>query len=336
MRLMITALLTLLAPVAFAQDCSTADHTAAIQYALDTQSLVVLGPSLWCVNGVTGLNLGSNTTLIADGATLQIRPGCAIPQVCKILQTRPGATNWRIRGGLWLGDLTPAIGFSIGIRIDQAEDGIVEYVTLRNWRSDGLQITGNSPSRRIELSHITSEFAVRNGISVVNADDVTIHHSVFQDVTGNNPGAAIDVEPNAGGVVNNLLVFKSTFRRARVGIYDQKGQGLPGANHTYVDNLITDNWLIDIVMNCVVDGMIHRNTVSNSPLGITVGGFAAPQNCQSVEPIVIANRVSGATNGIRFAGALRPIAIGSVMPGPIQSVGLGTSGDTVFLRNIIQ
>lgn len=332
--------LLLFAPFSHAQDCSVVDNTVQIQQALDAQSTVILTPGqLYCINGVTGLNLGSNTTLIAEGATLQIKQ-CAIPQVCKILQTKPGAKNWRIRGGLWLGDLTSAIGLSIGIRVDQAEDGLIEYITLRNWQSDGLQITGNTlpsgniPSRRIEISHILSEFSVRNGMSIVNADDVFIHDSIIQDVTGNNPAACIDYEPNGGGVVNNINTTRVTARRCRIGFYDQKGQGEVGSNHIFTSNTISDIGAIGFVMNCVNGSNIYGLTITNAPIGLTIGGFAAPQNCLATNSVVSKVNIFGSTTAaFRLAGVVRPtITDINLNGGLFQQPGLGVTGDLAFQR----
>lgn len=328
-------------------DCSVADHTALLQVMVDTQSIVSLAPgSHLCIRGNTGVSIPSNVTFLGNGSTLQIKPGCAIPQVCKILQTKPLAENIRIMDLRFVGDLTPAIGFQILLRVDQAKNVLIDNVVLENARSDAIQVTGNTtptgniPSENVLLRRVTSRFSSRNGGSAVNVIGLTILDSVFEDVNGTpvGPGAAFDWEPNGGGVVGKVIVANSIFRRAKIPIYVQRGQGNPGFDYTFVNNVAEDAGQIGFVMNCITDAIVSNTTIRNAPLGMSIGGFpAGPRpECRTHNLVVARTSFSGATTPFRLVGVVRPIVFDNGAA-PVQiSPGTGVpavAGDAVFLRN---
>lgn len=286
--------------------CFRQDDTAALQALVNANPITVLEGRLYCVNG-NGVTLPSDRTLLGNGATLQLRRNCSL-SVCKILQTAPAARRIRIFDLILQGEPTYSSSFQVLLRIDQAEDILVDHVTLRAARSDGIQVTGNTlptgniPSRKVVLSYITSEWSGRNGGSATNVDGLEIRDSVFQDVSGApvGPGAAFDFEPNAGGIVRNVLVLRSTFRRSKVGIYVQRGTGEPGDNYVFLDNVIEDTSQASFVLNCISQGLLFRNTLVQSPLGLSIGGFDPPRPCRAYDIVTLRTAFVGTTSPFRL------------------------------------
>jgi parallel beta-helix repeat protein len=78
----------------------------------------------------------------------------------------------------------------------------LQNVTIQNAPMDGIYLTSTvdgtlhrTYSQNITIQRCNFIACHRNGLSVIDADDVTIADNRFQDITG-DPGAPVDVEPN--------------------------------------------------------------------------------------------------------------------------------------------
>jgi len=89
-----------------------------------------------------------------------------------------------------------------GLALVGAQNVTVQDVTIKNINMDGIYLANSiDPNRRrtyckkINIQHSNFIACHRNGISVIDAEDVTIAGNKFYDITG-DPGAAVDIEPN--------------------------------------------------------------------------------------------------------------------------------------------
>jgi parallel beta helix pectate lyase-like protein/pectate lyase-like protein len=89
-----------------------------------------------------------------------------------------------------------------GLGLAGARNVSIQNVTIQNANMDGIYLSSTldstqhrTYSRKIDIQKSKFLACHRNGISVIDADDVTIANNQFQDITG-DPGAPVDVEPD--------------------------------------------------------------------------------------------------------------------------------------------
>jgi hypothetical protein len=75
-------------------------------------------------------------------------------------------------------------------------------LTLAESGGDGIYLgtaTGSLPNKDIQIKDVVCDKNYRQGISVINAEDLLIENCVLRDTAGTAPAAGIDFEPNAPG-----------------------------------------------------------------------------------------------------------------------------------------
>jgi parallel beta-helix repeat protein len=89
-----------------------------------------------------------------------------------------------------------------GLALVGAHNVTLENVTIQNASMDGIYLTNTADGaphhtycQKINIHHCNFIACHRNGISVIDADDLTIADNIFRDISG-DPGSAVDVEPN--------------------------------------------------------------------------------------------------------------------------------------------
>ena len=138
--------------------------------------------------------------------------------------------NVKINGGSIVGDVGRHIymegnssqwGFGLGIF--NSSNIVVTNMHISKCIGDGIYIGGgdgvlgdfSNASKSITLQKIISEDNRRQGISITYADGVVIKNCVFKD-TGKTefigPGCGMDIEPNDGQSVRNVIVKNSLFQ----------------------------------------------------------------------------------------------------------------------------
>lgn len=314
----------------------TTNDTAAIQAAVNAEPHVVFPPGRTCrVNGVTGIRIPSDRTLTATGSTVAILPGC-VPR-CRALETIPGSSNIRIVGGTYPGDLSavPSGGWRIGIRVDGSTNVVVQDATVTDWKFDGVWVGGSPASRNVRLSGITVTGSGRNHISIVNAIGGVIERcSLRNAAVPTYLGAGVDLEPSAGEVVNDYTLIGNESIGNVIGYYIHPGTGNPGSDVRLYQNLASGNTQYGVIMNSVTRGVLVGNTVSGSPIGMSIGSATEARRATVA---VLFNVVSGGATGIRFAGVKDSTVEDNVITGgTMPSVALGATGNMIYQRNVIQ
>jgi hypothetical protein len=300
--------LSLLAAPAYAQVCPVGapDDTAAIQSAVNAQGYVKLEYGrTYCLNARTGVRIPSDRTLDLTGATVGIFPGCT--QHCKAFETVPGSSNVRVIGGTIIGDLTPAVGFSIGFRGDSVTGLVIEGTTFKQWRIDGIWLGGNLGTNDARISGVVSEEFGRNGLSIVNGARITVERSLFRNALQPSIlGAGIDVEPNPGDRVTNLTIVDSEASWCVVGFYLHAGRGYQGYGFKLLNSRAWHNSKYGIILNstqhaALLDNHVVASPVSGqpAPVGIAIGA-TGPITADDV--IHWGNRVEGTARAVVIAG----------------------------------
>lgn len=150
------------------------------------------------------LSLCSNTELILDGE-VRLRPneykGYSIIYV--------KGDNIKIKGtGVIIGDKDIHKGtegeWGMGVRFHGATNSSVDGISVRDCWGDCVYVGGHS--KGIEIKNCILDNGRRQGISVTNADSVKISNCKIMNIAGTAPEYAIDLEPNRGDTVTNIII----------------------------------------------------------------------------------------------------------------------------------
>jgi parallel beta-helix repeat protein len=199
----------------------TGDDTPAIQRAIDavagTGGTLVIPDGTYLVNpvaheGRAGLVLGGRMTLrMAPGAVLKALP-CA-SETYAILSAS-GLSDLSITGGTLVGERDRHQGdtgeWGMGLQLMDAVRVSVRQVTARECWGDGFYIGG--ASRAITLGGLTAEHNRRQGLSITGGESILVRDSAFNGTVGTEPQSGIDIEPNRGDTVRNVLITGCTLR----------------------------------------------------------------------------------------------------------------------------
>jgi parallel beta helix pectate lyase-like protein len=101
-----------------------------------------------------------------------------------------------------------------GLALAGAHNVAIQNVTIQNAPMDGIYLSNNvdgtahhTYSQKINIQHCNFIACHRNGISVIDADDVTIANNNFRDITG-DPGSPVDVEPDLPEQHGNRIAIR--------------------------------------------------------------------------------------------------------------------------------
>ncbi len=108
-----------------------------------------------------------------------------------------------------------------GIRIVGSSHITVANVRISDFWGDGITISRKNGvnCRNVIISEVTCTNNRRQGMSLTGGDHIEVVDSEFSHTNGTAPEDGIDIEPDSGGSVSNVLI-----RRCRLG--NNKGNGL--------------------------------------------------------------------------------------------------------------
>ena len=193
------------------------NDTAAIQRAIDatagTGGTVLVPAGIYMVDAVhQRLQLKSRMNLkLAQGATLKVLPNAAQSYA---LLTLSGVSDIHISGGTLEGDRelhqakTGEWGMGISL-INGAHTISISNVTARKMWGDGFFIEG---ARRVALCSVVADANRRQGLSIIDAQNVLVTDSVFSNTRGTRPSAGIDLEPyKPEHAITDVRILRSKF-----------------------------------------------------------------------------------------------------------------------------
>ena len=125
-----------------------------------------------------------------------------------------GASNVTVVGGTLEGERDRHQGkigeAGMGIRIDRGADTVtISGVTARKMWGDGFYV---QDAKDVRFCGVVADGNRRQGLSIVDADGVTVTNSVFKNTRGTRPSAGIDLEPDEPAhKITNIRIEGSKF-----------------------------------------------------------------------------------------------------------------------------
>lgn len=303
--------------------CAGIDDTTDIQASIDADAETIITGTC-AIPGQPGIHIPSDRTVKAYGAVLSQGPnigGAGVLGRNRIIETTPGSARITWYGGRFIGS-RPYVGglqWSIGFRVDSADDVLVQDVTFEDFYTDGMSIGGNLPgSTSVTLRNVKISNSKRNGLSITCGNGINIENSIFEttnclsDAVGgvcsavelNMPRCGVDVEPNFGDVVSNLRVTDSISRlNERCGWFIQSGLAAPGtagSNYVFEKVRAESNGTNGFIGNQVKKLKVLNGYVSGGTVGWSFGAGVSDLTFEDSE----VTTTSG--NGVNFAGVLNP------------------------------
>jgi parallel beta-helix repeat protein len=273
--------------------------TAAIQAAVDALpsggGTLSFPPGTYRIESDRGVKLKDNVRLDLGDAVLV---GANVDRArCRLLEIQ-GRKNVVISGGTLVGSRSGSPDWGVGILASDADDLLIENVTLRDFYFDGILLTGNRGCRRVVVRGILAENNRRTGLAVPTASDVTVEASTFRGTHGQSPEAGANFEPNPEGEVRQVRLRNCTFTgNAGVGLYVHQGKGVAVADVSVESSVVADNGLgivmVDVQTVSMVDNHVsgHRGPAKS---GIVVGNASGAT--------VTGNQLEGNSRGILSGG----------------------------------
>lgn len=146
--------------------------------------------------------------------------------------------NISINGkGIIKGDRHSHIGsegeWGMGVNLKGAKNVTIENLTIRECWGDCIYIGGHSKNVKIENCNLDD--SRRQGVSITNADGVTIRNCLISNIHGTNPQYGIDLEPNEGNAVDHVNIENVKIINCEGGIRATVGKkGIGNARIGYV------------------------------------------------------------------------------------------------------
>lgn len=234
------------------------------------------------------LPVNSNTKLTING-TIRLTPNNF--RNYYIIQAI--GENLVINGsGIIIGDKFTHTGkdgeWGMGIELRNAHNALIKGLSVKDCWGDCIYIGDGSSNVRI--ANCSLDNGRRQGISITAATDVTIKNCLITNVGGTNPEYAIDVEPNKGETVRNVIIEKVisdgckggflvwgkatnavvdgvVIKSSRVSAFAKCPISLETANNISVNNCVLDTSMKRTYVSCknVTNGNVINNKFSIKP-----------------------------------------------------------------------
>ena len=238
----------------------TTDDSAALQAVLTIGNINAYIPY-----GASGVYLVDSTTItVASGTRLTVDPGVTIRR-----DSDGSDIGWirfvdvsdcDIRGGVWEYQTKPAADEQRHIfDIRGATDIVIRDTQAVKAGGDGYYIGSgavNDFCTRVRLENVVADNCRRQGISIVSVKSCRVKDAHCINITGTNPQAGIDIEPNGNDdyiedvVISNLYTENTTGAGLKIDL-----RNLPGATAQEV--------------SITVNGHTDANNASNTSLLIS-------------------------------------------------------------------
>lgn len=182
-------------------------------------------------NGDVCIPIYSNTDLVIDG-NLRLIPN----DFSKYCIVQAVGYNITIRGeGAVIGDKHTHLGelgeWGMGVNFDNAHHVSLKGLTIKDCWGDCIYVGGESTDVKIERCIL--DHGRRQGVSITSANNVTIRNCNITNIGGTNPEYAIDIEPNKGCSVDNVVIDKVKVDNCKGG-FKVDGQ----APDVYIGNVV--------------------------------------------------------------------------------------------------
>ena len=106
--------------------------------------------------------------------------------------------------------------WGMGVKISESKNVKLKGITIKDCWGDCVYI--NKDSKDILIDSCTIDHGRRQGISIIDADGVSITNCKITNVSGTNPQFGIDIEPNKYDYVDNVKISDVTIENCEGGI----------------------------------------------------------------------------------------------------------------------
>lgn len=194
------------------------DSTASIQSLIDKLpekgGAITIPRGLHYINAEHGIRLRSGVTMnLENGAILRAIPTSSSKySIIEIYNS----SNVKIIGGRIIGERASHLGvggeWGMGISIRGSEDVEIHDVEISECWGDGIYIGSHpknnlqTPCGNILIERVTCVDNRRQGLSITSCRGAKIIDSKFIKTSGASPASGIDLEPNKGQSVTDVLV----------------------------------------------------------------------------------------------------------------------------------
>lgn len=267
------------------------DATATIQMLIDqsvAQGIAAEIPTgKYLVNPDTGIYLRTGSRLImAEGAQLISAPSTNSHYSILRLYS---INNASVTGGSIIGERHNHAGsggeWGMGLDIRGSSNIVIAGVIVSDCWGDGFYIgkgvTDKQPCKNITLMRVSGIGNRRQGLSIVACIGAKIIDSTFSKTIGTSPAAGIDVEPDVGDPIGNILIQNCV-------LTNNAGAGLE--TRTHAEDVTVENCTISgntqggvLLLNNAKRITLTNNTISNSRgpsihVGKNVQGYTLHSN----------------------------------------------------------
>jgi len=182
--------------------------------------------------------------------------------------------------------------WGMGIRFHKAVNSSVSGLTIKNCWGDCIYVGGNS--KNVTIEGCTIDGGRRQGISITKADSVTVRKCEIANISGTKPEYAIDLEPNQGDTIGNVLIENVNIKKCVGGILTTKGNKNKRGKNAYINR-------VDI-KNCSISGTVLY------PIRVRRCNYAIVEGCiitsNNSYPSIFASEIENVTiykNHISFS-----------------------------------
>lgn len=188
------------------------DDTTSIQAAFDSLpngGRILIPNGTYMINAVTGLRPKSKQTVsLSRYTTLKVIPNSTDSyRIFNITYVQ----DVTIEGGYLEGDKDNHLGTTgesgHGIVIgSQAANTVIRDIQISKMWGDGIYNGGAYASTNTKIYNVICDSNRRQGLSITFADGIVVRDSSFNNTGGALPEAGIDIEPNTGNIVRNVVI----------------------------------------------------------------------------------------------------------------------------------
>lgn len=216
-------------------------------------------------NNTAAIELNSNTNLLINATLKLIGNRFAQYQIIKI----NNCDNVKISGyGKIIGDKNEHIGLSgewgFGISILNSNNIAITGLTINSCWGDSIYVGLNCGD--IDISFCKLNESRRQGISIITGNNISINNCTITNIGGTDPGAGIDVEPNADNIVNNVYVYNNFIKDCTYGVQFVGFANNAKVNyaHCYNNTIVSsESMKTGIAAETVGEIFIENNIVNN-------------------------------------------------------------------------
>lgn len=249
------------------------DDTKALQKALDSVlplgGKVIIPRGVYMVDALRGIQIKSNTKVFLDGeAYLKAIPNSSRSySIARIT----GAENVAMVGGHLAGERYEHSGnageWGMGLSIRRSKNIIIKNVVATDNWGDGFYVSDQSEN--IVFCSVTADGNRRQGMSIISGSNIEVYNSVFKNTSGVKPQSGLDIEPNNGDTVQNVVVSSSKFlNNAGAGIASYVA---PGNKKSIVSDVLIEKNIVaenknggSVIFNSRNVKMIDNILINNS------------------------------------------------------------------------